>query len=65
MNKLLDISLRDMCISSAGGDPSQIGELLPSTSCLSVCPGVHACVRVCMRACMSVCVCDRDYCMKL
>ena len=44
MNKLQDISVRDMCISSAGGSHSQIGELLPSKwSC--VCVWVWVCGR--------------------
>ena len=51
MNKLQDISLRDMCINSAGGDPSKIGGLLPSMLCVCVC------VRACMHACVLVCVC--------
>ena len=49
MHKLQDISLRDMCVSSAGGDHSEIGELLPS-ECVCVC--VCACACVCMHLCM-------------
>ena len=52
MNKLLDISLRDMCISSAGDDHDQIGELLPS---MCVCLGVCVCASMCV--CVRVCVC--------
>ena len=47
MHKLQDISLRDMCVSSAGGDHSEIGELLAS-ECVCVCVCVCACVRACM-----------------
>ena len=72
MHKLQDISLRDMCVSSAGGDHSEIGELLPSECvcvcvcvcvcmCMRVYAFVHACIHTCACACVYVHVCYKIY----
>ena len=58
MHKLQDISLRDVCVSSAGDNHSKIGELLPS-ECVFVCVCLCVCVFVCVFLCVCVCVCVR------